>query len=79
MPVIEMLTAEEVSNRFFNGRMSTDKIYRLAKKRAMPSIRLDGAWFFTLEVINEWIKETSKVENDASVLKKYNHIKKIKE
>ena len=69
MPVIEMLTAEEVSQRFFNGRMSTDKIYRLAKKRAMPSIRLDGACVFPLEVINEWIKETSQVENDSSVLK----------
>lgn len=75
----EMVTAKELSEKFFGNNISVDKLYRLAKNNQIPAKRIVGSWFFPINEIREWIRTTSKVENSADVLKSYGRIKRIKE
>ena len=68
-----LLTADEVIQRFFttSSRMSAHKLYRLAKKRRIPSIKLDGRVFFPEEELKAWIATESRVQTSSAVLKVY--------
>lgn len=77
----ELLTAQELSEKVFGGteRMSTDKLYRLANKRRIPSIKIDGRWFFPLAEVRAWIKAQCQVEATASVIEHYGRLRAVNE
>lgn len=77
----ELLTAEELIAEVFGSKtkMSPDKLYRLAKKQRIPSIRLDGMVFFPLSEFRAWVKAESKVSNTAIVLKNYGRLRAVSE
>ncbi|WP_312560903.1 helix-turn-helix domain-containing protein [Anaerospora sp.] len=77
----ELLTAEETVEKIFGGndRMSRDKLYRLANKKRIPAIKLDGRWFFPLSEIRAWIKVQSQIETTAEVLEPYGRLRAVSE
>lgn len=77
----ELLTAQELAEKFFGGtdRMSTDKLYRLAKQKRIPAVKLDGRWFFPLAEIRAWIKAQCQVESTASVMQHYGRLRVVNE
>lgn len=77
----ELLTAQELAEKVFGGtdRMSTDKLYRLAKQKRIPAVRLDGRWFFPLAEIRAWIKAQCQVETTTEVLKHYGRLRVVNE
>jgi len=77
----DLLTAEELADKVFGGthRMSTDKLYRLARQRRIPSVRLDGRWFFPLLEVRAWIKAQCQVEATAIVMEHYGRIRAVNE
>ena len=73
-----LLTTSEVIKEFFSrkdgtgrGKITEDKLYRLAKRGEIPSLKLDGRVFFDEDTLREWIKEKSLVNSTTSVLEKY--------
>jgi len=78
---MKLLTAQELADKVFGGtaRMSTDKLYRLANKKRIPAVKIDGRWFFPLDEINAWIKVESQVANTAEVMKGYGRLRVIGE
>lgn len=73
----DMLTAKQLSEKYFGGNISEAKLYRLAKKGGIPAVKLDGSWFYPLSVIQEWIKSESKVTVSPKTLSRYGHIRRI--
>lgn len=76
-----LLTAEELIEKFFGSsqKMSVHKLYRLAKKRAIPMVKLDGRVFFPEDSFREWIKSQTKVETNTGVLEHYGRLRVINE
>lgn len=77
----ELLTAEELIAEIFGStqRLSRDKLYRLAKKKAVPCIWLDGRAYFPKSVWKEWIAKTADMIPGGQVTKPYGRLRAIKE
>lgn len=77
----ELMTAKELAEKFFGGteNMSVEKIYRLAKRKRIPAIKIDGRWFFPLAEIRAWIKAECQIENTAQVMKHYGRLRAVNE
>ena len=60
---MQLLTADEIIAKYFGNsrKISTDKLYRLAKKGEFPSLKLDGRVFFPDNEIEEWIRRKTKI------------------
>lgn len=77
----ELLTAQELSDKVFGGpeHMGIDKLYRLAKQRRIPAIKLDGRWYFPIAEVRAWIKEQSQVKTTIAVLSHYGRLRVVNE
>lgn len=77
----ELLTAQELSDKFFGGtvHMSVEKLYRLAKQKRIPAVKIDGRWFFPAAEIRTWIKSESQIENTAQVMQHYGRLRVVNE
>lgn len=54
-----MLTVQTVIRDYFTdetGRklISADKLYRMARKKEIPALRLEGRWYFSKEALDRW-------------------------
>jgi hypothetical protein len=81
-----IISAEEVVELFFKPvvpgifpKISTTKIYRLAKKGKIPSFKLDGRIFFDEDAIRDWLKSKNKIESSTEVLQHYGRDRKMRE
>ena len=53
-----MLTADEVSNVFFQGKVKTGKIYDMARQGELPSVKIGKRkLLFCLQDLNLWWEE----------------------
>lgn len=69
-----LLTAAELIERHFTGskRISVDKLYRMAKKKLIPCVWLDGRVYFPEEEFCAWVQAESRVGTSAAeMLKPY--------
>jgi len=74
-----LLTADELIEKFFGSskKISTHKLFRLAKKGQIPSVKLDGRVFFPETEFSKWIAaEASKCKTAPDVLEHYGRDKK---
>jgi excisionase family DNA binding protein len=53
----EVMTAQEIA-KYLNVKVQT--VYRLARRREIPSYRVGGQWRFELENIKDWIEQEEK-------------------
>jgi excisionase family DNA binding protein len=64
---LTILTVREVADYL---RMSEAKVYKLAKERHLPAVRIGKSWRFRKDLLDEWLSqctETSlKVEGKES-------------
>lgn len=76
-----LLTAEELIERFFGSskKMSVHKLYRLAKKNRIPSIKLDGRVFFPEDQFHAWINSQSQTETQVTVIEPYGRLRVVHE
>ncbi len=77
----ELLSAQELITEFFGAtqKLSADKLYRLAKKKVVPCIWLDGRAYFPRSVWKEWISKTADMIPEGQVSKPYGRLRPIKE
>ena len=47
-------------------RMSEAKVYRLVKEGLLPVVRIGKAWRFRKDLLDDWLKESSQSELQAS-------------
>jgi len=75
------MDAKETVEQVFGGSkfMSVDKLYRLAKKRRIPAMHIDGRWYFSLSAIRTWIEEESRQNTMPEVLKHYGRLRVVNE
>lgn len=61
---LTILTVREVAEYL---RMSEAKVYRLAKERSLPAIRIGKAWRFRKDLLDEWLSQCteSRLKVDA--------------
>ena len=52
----QILTPSEVSEQFFNGKISYDTVLKRAKSKEIPSFKVGRKYFFNLDVLNEWMR-----------------------
>jgi|GEM_PF-1405866 excisionase family DNA binding protein len=43
-------------------QLSSAKIYRMARERLIPPFQVGRAWRFQKELVDEWIRDRSKLE-----------------
>lgn len=81
MQMPKMLTAERLINEVFGGEkiLSLDKLYRMAKNKEIPAMKLQGRWFFPLDEIRDWIKEQSRIDKADALLTKRGAMARIEE
>ena len=67
----KMLTAEKLINEFFGGEenLSLDKLYRMAKRKQIPAMKIEGRWFFPVDQVKEWIERQSQIETTITIEK----------
>ena len=53
----EFLKAKEVSERFFDGKISYAKVLQLAKDGKLPGKKIGKIYFFTMDALNEWAQK----------------------
>lgn len=56
----EVLTADEVAEQFFNGKLSYDTVLKMAKSEQIPCKKLGRQYFFSLDVLNAWMHSGQK-------------------
>ncbi len=73
-----ILNADEVVEIFFKStkpggdyKISTTKLYRLAKLGKIPSFKLDGRVFFDEDALREWFKSQCSTTSTPAVLDRY--------
>jgi len=54
---LTILTVREVAEYL---RMSEAKVYRLAKERRLPAIRIGKAWRFRKDLLDEWLSQCTE-------------------
>jgi excisionase family DNA binding protein len=52
-----ILTVREVAEYL---RMSEAKVYRLAKARRLPAVRIGKSWRFRKDLLDEWISQCTE-------------------
>ncbi len=57
----EILTVKELARYL---KMDEHTIYRLARKRVLPGVKIGGEWRFKKDLIDKWIEEKSLNKND---------------
>lgn len=78
-----LLTATEVIEVFFkrlnaNGqnKITETKLYRLAKKGGIPSMKLDGRVYFDEDTLRDWFRQKCTVNTSTDVLQRYGRLKR---
>ena len=60
-----ILTVREVAEYL---RMSEAKVYRLAKERRLPAIRIGKSWRFRKDLLDDWLSQCTESSLEADGL-----------
>lgn len=55
---LTILTVREVAEYL---RLSEAKVYRLAKERRLPAIRIGKSWRFRKDLLDEWLSQCTEL------------------
>ena len=56
----EILTVKELAKYL---KMDEHTVYRLARKKVLPGVKIGGEWRFKKDLIDRWIEEKSLNKN----------------
>ena len=59
---LTILTVREVAEYL---RLSEAKVYRLAKERRLPAIRIGKSWRFRKDLLDDWLGQCTETSVDA--------------
>ena len=57
-----IMTVHEVAEYL---RMSEAKVYRLAKQRCIPVVRIGNSWRFRKDLLDEWLSKCTEASLDS--------------
>lgn len=74
-----LLTSEEVSKKFFNGKRSPWSLLQDVKKKRLPALHIGKRVFFELHTLNSWFDSqlAESLNNTMEVSKYDGGIRKI--
>lgn len=74
-----LLTSEEVSQKFFNGKRSPWSLLQDVKKKRLPALHIGNRVFFELHTLNSWFDSqlAESLNNTMEVPKHDGGIRKI--
>lgn len=52
-----IMTAKEVSEVFFEGKWSYQKVLRWARNGDLPGLKAGKSYYFSRDVLQEWVRE----------------------
>lgn len=73
---MKLITAEEVSQKFFGGRLSYYAVNSMARKKQIPFLKIGNRVFFDTETLEQYFKMQMQMEK--SVAKKEAVTQKVK-
>ena len=60
----QILNAKEVSEIFFQGFVSYDKVLRMTKSGDLPRLPIPNRYLYRLDILEEWARKNQKTTPD---------------